>query len=74
MEVNATNDDDDGSFKSERPESKFISKKTSWENFDTISDQINREKQHILDYFVVELGTSGHFGGNQNLIFNGKFK
>ena len=65
MDAKAGDDDDEGNkFKSDRPETKNIAKKTSWENFDLICDQINRDKQHVLDYFVSELGTSGHFGGN----------
>ena len=76
MDAKAENEEDAGNFKSDRPITKNIAKKTSWENFDLICSQINREKhkQHILDYFVSELGTSGHFGGNENLILNGKFK
>ena len=44
MKLTSVNDEDDENEKILRPESKFISKKTSWENFDLISDQINREK------------------------------
>lgn len=60
--------------KSERPETKAVAKKTYWINFDSIAEQINREPQHILDFFVAEMSTTGHFGGDGNLILNNNFK
>ena len=61
--------------KSEDPITRHLgSTKTTWQNFYSISQQIKREPQHILDYFKAELDVEGNFGSENNLILVGKYQ
>ena len=50
------------------------STRTTWQNFGTICLAINREPQHILDFFKAELDVEGNFGSENNLILVGKYQ
>ena len=50
------------------------STRTTWTNFGTICQAINREPQHILDFFKAELDVEGNFGSENNLILVGKYQ
>ncbi|MBN2733708.1 MAG: translation initiation factor IF-2 subunit beta [Methanomicrobiaceae archaeon] len=56
------------------PEAKvYIEGKTTvLENFSDIVSTLRREQDHIMKYFLGELGTAGKIDGNR-AIFNGKF-
>ena len=68
LDKNKDDDEETKDGKSENPVTRFISTKTSWQNFDYICSQIKREKQHILDFVKAELDVEGSFGSEGNLI------
>lgn len=49
------------------------SKKTLWINFQEICTMMQRDSQHVLAFFMAELGTEGNLDGNQRLIIRGKY-
>jgi translation initiation factor 2 subunit 2 len=49
------------------------SKKTLWVNFQEICTMMQRDPQHVYQFFMAELGTEGSFDGNQRLIIRGKY-
>ena len=53
---------------------KNISTKTSWFNFDEICTHIGRDPGHVLDFFESELDIKGNYGGEGNLILQGKYQ
>lgn len=48
-------------------------KKTVFTNFMDITKSINRPSEHLLEYLMAELGTSGSLDGQQRLIIKGRF-
>ena len=62
-EKKKNDDEEEKEEKGENPIAKPISStKTSWHNFYAISQQIQREPQHILDFVKAELDVEGNFG------------
>lgn len=49
------------------------SKKTLWVNFQEICSMMQRDPQHVYQFFMAELGTEGSIDGNQRLIIRGKY-
>lgn len=49
------------------------SKKTLWQNFQEICSMMQRDPQHVYQFFMAELGTEGSIDGNQRLIIRGKY-
>ena len=49
------------------------SKKTLWVNFQEICSVMQRDPQHVLQFFMAELGTEGSLDGNGRLIIRGKY-
>ena len=49
------------------------SKKTLWVNFQEICSMMQREPQHVYQFFMAELGTEGSIDGNQRLIIRGRY-
>ena len=53
--------------------SRLSSKKTVWSNFNECCLSINRDKEHIKNYIICELGTEGSIDGNQYFILKGNY-
>ena len=51
----------------------MTSKKTCWVNFQEICTMMERSSDHVLLFFMAELGTEGSIDGNQRLLIRGKF-
>jgi translation initiation factor 2 subunit 2 len=49
------------------------SKKTLWINFQEICSMMQRNPDHVYQFFMAELGTEGSIDGNQRLIIRGKY-
>lgn len=49
------------------------SKKTLWVNFQEICNMMQRDPQHVYQFFMAELGTEGSIDGNQRLMIRGKY-
>eukprot|EP01128_Nolandella_sp_AFSM9_P006483 TRINITY_DN3348_c0_g1_i1.p1 TRINITY_DN3348_c0_g1~~TRINITY_DN3348_c0_g1_i1.p1 ORF type:complete len:236 (+),score=64.93 TRINITY_DN3348_c0_g1_i1:24-710(+) len=49
-------------------------RKTVWKNFGVNCRAINRELQHVLDFVLTELGTTGDLGENGKLTLRGRFQ
>jgi translation initiation factor 2 subunit 2 len=49
------------------------SKKTMWVNYQEICSMMQRDPQHVYQFFMAELGTEGSIDGNQRLIIRGKY-
>lgn len=49
------------------------SKKTMWQNYQEICSMMQRDPQHVYQFFMAELGTEGSIDGNQRLIIRGKY-
>lgn len=57
------------------PQLGFIgSKKTMWSNFQEMSDLMIRSTDHVMSYFMVELGTQGSLDKNNRMVIKGRFK
>eukprot|EP00591_Stephanopyxis_turris_P000420 CAMPEP_0195525204 /NCGR_PEP_ID=MMETSP0794_2-20130614/25514_1 /TAXON_ID=515487 /ORGANISM="Stephanopyxis turris, Strain CCMP 815" /LENGTH=245 /DNA_ID=CAMNT_0040655605 /DNA_START=79 /DNA_END=816 /DNA_ORIENTATION=+ len=48
-------------------------KKTLWVNFQEICTMMQRNPEHVLQFFMAELGTEGNLDGNQRLVIKGKY-
>jgi len=48
-------------------------KKTLWVNFQEICTMMQRNPQHVFQFFMAELGTEGSIDGNQRLVIRGKY-
>lgn len=44
------------------------SKKTMWANIAEMCSKINRNMDHVISFFMAELGTEGSIDGNQRLV------
>lgn len=53
--------------------SRLGSKKTAFSNFYNICHLLHRMPQHVLQFLLAELGTSGSMDGNNHLIIKGRF-
>lgn len=49
-------------------------KKTSFTNFAEICKLLHRQEKHLLNFLLVELGTSGSLDINKQLTIKGKFQ
>jgi translation initiation factor 2 subunit 2 len=47
--------------------------RTAWTNFKEICDGLNRAPDHVLSYFLSELGTTGVIDGSDRLLLKGKY-
>ena len=73
-EKNNLIDEEEKDLRGEDPKTRPLgSTKTQWANFYLISQEINREPQHILDFFKAELDVEGNFGSDNNMILQGKY-
>ena len=71
----ASDDEEEKDQRGLDPTTKFLSTtKTTWTNFTKICTQINREPQHVLDFYKAELDVEGNFGSEGNLILVGKWQ
>jgi hypothetical protein len=48
-------------------------KKTVFTNFQELCKAMNRQQEHVSQYLLAELGTSGNLDGQQRLIVKGRF-
>lgn len=48
-------------------------KKTVVTNFDTLCKEINRDKNHVLSFFMSELCADGSIDGNNRMIIKGRY-
>jgi translation initiation factor 2 subunit 2 len=48
-------------------------KKTLWVNFPDNCKTLNRDPQHVFQFFMAELGTEGSIDGKQSLLIRGKY-
>lgn len=48
-------------------------KKTHWTNFNEVCNSMNRDPDHVFQFFMAELGTEGSIDGSKQLIIRGKF-
>lgn len=53
--------------------SRFGVKKTAFSNFSEICDSLNRDKTHVNDYLIAELGTTTSEDGKGRLLIKGKY-
>ena len=58
----------------ELPQSRFVSTKTSITNFDTLCQQLDRDKNHVLEFFKTEMDVEGNFGSENNILLQGRHK
>ena len=49
-------------------------KKTVFANFTELSKMMNRNHEHVLQYLLAELGTSGSLDGTNRLVLKGRFQ
>lgn len=71
---NATGETEMEGTKEEMPVTRFISTRTSVQNFESLRTKINRPDTHILDFFKVELDVEGIIGPEGNMILSGKYQ
>ena len=50
------------------------STKTLWQNYEKQLELMNRDCQHVLSYFLAELGTDGVVGNNGEMILTGSYQ
>jgi len=48
-------------------------KKTLWVNFQEICTMMQRNPEHVFQFFMAELGTEGSIDGSQRLVIRGKY-
>ena len=48
-------------------------KKTLWVNFQEICTMMQRQPEHVFQFFMAELGTEGSIDGSQRLVIRGKY-
>jgi len=53
--------------------SRFGVKKTAFSNFSKICEYLNRDKTHVNDYLIAELGTTTSEDGKGRLLIKGKY-
>lgn len=53
---------------------KVGTKKIAWVNFVSNCRSINRKPEHVLDFVLTELGTTGSVDGQNKLIIKGRFQ
>ena len=53
--------------------SRFGVKKTAFSNFSEICESLNRDKTHVNDYLIAELGTTTSEDGKGRLLIKGKY-
>jgi translation initiation factor 2 subunit 2 len=63
-----------GSFKLIEPICTRTKTKSTWVNFDSQAVALNRSHQHIIDYFMSELGCGGNLGSNNEMVLVGGFQ
>jgi|EP00806_Schmidingerella_arcuata_P002258 translation initiation factor 2 subunit 2 len=58
----------------ELPQTRFVSTKTSIQNFDTLCMQLDRDKGHLLEFLKTEMDVEGNFGSEGNVLLQGRHK
>lgn len=53
---------------------KVGARKVLWANFSSNCKSINRPTEHVLDFFLTELGTEGSLTGDNKLTIKGRFQ
>eukprot|EP01083_Nonionella_stella_P150327 478760_1 len=57
------------------PQLGFVgSKKTLWSNFREVCDLMHRSQDHVMSYFMIELGTQGSLDKNNRMLIKGRFR
>lgn len=49
------------------------SKRVAWVNFGEVCELMKRTPEHVFQFFMAEFGTTGSLGGNNQMIFKGRF-
>lgn len=49
------------------------SKRVAWVNFGEVCELMKRSPEHVFQFFMAEFGTTGSLGGNNQMIFKGRF-
>lgn len=49
------------------------SKRVAWVNFGEVCELMKRNPEHVFQFFMAEFGTTGSLGGNNQMIFKGRF-
>jgi translation initiation factor 2 subunit 2 len=50
------------------------SKKTGWGNFNNICQKLGRKPDHVKQFFLAEMNTTGNLDGDGNLILKGRWR
>ena len=67
-EKSSQQDEESKDQRGELPQSRFVSTKTSIQNFEVLCNQLNREPTHVLDFFKTEMDVEGNFGAEGNIL------
>jgi len=49
-------------------------RKTMWANFAQICQLMHRQPEHVMSFFLAEMGTEGSIDGNQRLVIKGRYQ
>lgn len=63
-----------GTFKLIEPQCSRTKTKSTWNNFDAQATAIKRDHQHILTYFMTELGCEGNIGSSYEMVLVGGYQ
>jgi translation initiation factor 2 beta subunit (eIF-2beta)/eIF-5 len=63
-----------GTFKLIEPKCSRTKTKSTWNNFDAQASAISRDHQHILTYFMTELGCEGNIGSSNEMVLVGGYQ
>ncbi len=53
---------------------RISTRKVSWTNFNELCSAINRNPEHVMQFFLEELSTTGVINGAYHLIINGRYR
>lgn len=53
--------------------SRVGSTRTAWTNYKQICELMNRNSEHVQQFFLVELDTTGAIDGSENLLIRGRY-
>ena len=67
-------DEEEKDQRGELPLTKMISTKTSIVNFQILCQQLEREPNHVLEFFKCEMDVEGNFGSEGNILLQGRHK
>ena len=74
MNEKSANTGEDPDVKGELPQTKFVSVKTSIVNFDVLCQQLDRDPDHVLNFFKSEMDVEGNKGSEGNVLLQGRHK